>query len=390
MLHKKIYEKNIFQKLIAKATKFWRASPTGKTCEVGQVLIICIIAIFVCSPMINPNLNIIKDDGVQHVYRIIGTENSIKENLFFPQIMSEFCNGFGYSWNIFYSPLTAFLPLIFKIVTNSYIEILKIFMFFLMFFSGIFMNKLVWKISASRKASLLSAIIYMLVPYHLTDMYARIAVAELASFVFLPIAFMGLYNVFEKQSKESYLLAIGMSGLILTHNVITLYTAVFCFVYFLIHIKLLNKEIIKKLAINVLITILVTSFYWVPLLEHRFATNYEVFQPGRMYNITGIKEQKLSLKELIYETKDKRMLSIGLINIIGIFAFCIVRKSSKNKKIMQIFLGFGIASAIVASKIFPFEYLPNIFKMLQFPWRMIEFSSFFLAVVTRNCISRIL
>ena len=359
--------------------------------NIFNYFIILIIAIFVCIPMLNPNLDVIKDDGIQHIYRLLGTENSIRENLLFPQIMSEFCNGFGYSWNIFYSPITAFLPLVFKIITDSYIEILKIFMFFLLLLSGIFMNKLVFRISASKKAALLSAIIYMLAPYHLTDMYARIAIAELASFVFLPIVFSGLYDLFEKQSKDSYLLAIGMSGLILTHNVITMYTTIFCFVYALIHIKkLLNKEIIKKIAINVLITILVTSFYWIPLIEHSLATNYEVFQTGRMYNETGIIEQKLTLKQLIYEYKDGRISTIGLINIVGIFAFCIIGKSSKHKEIMQIFLGFGIASLIISSVIFPFEHLPSIFKMLQFPWRMIEFSSLFLAIVTRNCFIRVL
>ena len=36
--------------------------------------------------------------GVQHIARLMGTFQSIEENQKFPVIMSNFCNGFGYSW----------------------------------------------------------------------------------------------------------------------------------------------------------------------------------------------------------------------------------------------------------------------------------------------------
>ena len=44
-------------------------------------------------------------------------------------IMLNFCNNFGYSWNVFYSPLTAYLPLIFRIFNFTFENCLKIFMF---------------------------------------------------------------------------------------------------------------------------------------------------------------------------------------------------------------------------------------------------------------------
>lgn len=41
----------------------------------------------------------------------------------------------------------------------------------------------------------------------------------------------------------------------------------------------------------------------------------------------------------------------------------------------------GVISIIMTLKIFPFEKLPSILKMLQFSFRMLEFSSFFLSVL---------
>ena len=91
-------------------------------------------------------MDIARDDGIQHICRLIGTMSSLKEGQIFPVIMSKFCNGFGYSWNLFYSPLTAYLPLIFSCITSSFVVMLKIFMFFTMFLSGIFMFKFTYKI----------------------------------------------------------------------------------------------------------------------------------------------------------------------------------------------------------------------------------------------------
>ena len=76
---------------------------------------IIIISIIVSIPMFMPNFNMQYDDGIQHICRLIGTEQSIKEGQIFPVIMSNFCNEFGYSWNLFYSPLTAYVPLIFNV-----------------------------------------------------------------------------------------------------------------------------------------------------------------------------------------------------------------------------------------------------------------------------------
>ena len=149
-----------------------------KNKNILSYLIIFFVSIFLSIPLFSKYMNITIDDGIQHIYRLVGTNNSIiecfKNGNIFPVIISNFCNEFGYSWNIFYSPLTAYIPLIFKIFTNSYILSLKIYIWLSVFLSGIFMQKLVKNISKSDIASVISAIIYMSAPYHLTDIYTTI------------------------------------------------------------------------------------------------------------------------------------------------------------------------------------------------------------------------
>lgn len=347
-------------------------------------LLILIFSIIICIPLLNKNLNIYRDDGVQHVCRLIGTYQTLTSGQFLPMIISGFCNNFGYSWNIFYSPFTAYVPLIFKVFNFSFTNCLKLFIFAVTVLSGITMYKFVLKVTNNKNISTLAAILYILAPYRLTDMYIRVAIAELASFIFLPMVFNGLYTIINEE-KNTNLLAWGTIGLILTHTVITLYTAILSFIYLLLFIKKLkNKNIIIKLAKNLLFAIIITSFYWVGLLQHYLATSYEVFVPGRMERVDVLKELKVQFHELFITQKEQTMIfAIGLVQVVGIVISPIAFKNipKEYKKICVIFLTLGIILTFMTLTFFPFEKLPNVLTMLQFTFRLFEFTSFFFAFV---------
>lgn len=347
-------------------------------------LLITVVTIIICIPLFNKNLNIYRDDGIQHICRLIGTEQTIKEKQFLPMIMSNFCNNFGYSWNIFYSPLTAYAPLIFRIFSFSYTNCLKIFIFIVNLLSGFAMYKFMFKVTKNKNISTFAAILYVIAPYRLTDIYLRTAIAELTSFVFVPIIFNGLYTIINKEEK-SYLLSWGILGLILTHTIITLYTAILCFIYLLIFIKKLkNKKVIINLLINLLFGLITSSFYWVGLLQHYFATSYEVFVPGRMEREEVLKYYKIDFYQLFFTRKEQIMIyAIGLVSVIGLVLTPVAyKKISKDyKKLYTTFLIFGLILTFMTLTIFPFEKLPKILTMIQFTFRLFEFTSFFFAFV---------
>lgn len=355
---------------------------TGKS-YINYILIIIFSAI-ICVPLLNKNLNIYLDDGIQHICRLIGTYQTLKAGEFLPMIMSNFCNNFGYSWNIFYSPLTAYAPLIFRIFSLSFVNCLKIFMFAITILSGIAMYKFVMKITKNKNIATLSAILYVLAPYRITDMYIRVAIAELASFIFIPIVFNGLYTIINEE-KNSFLLAWGAIGLVLTHTVVTLYTAILCFIYVLVFAKKLkNITILKKLALNLLIIVLVTSFYWVGLLQHYLATSYEVFVPGRMEVANKLEIYKAKFYQLVYTSKDQPMIyAIGLVTVLGLVLTPIAWKKLQKeyKRTYVLFLILGLVLTFITLTFFPFEKLPRILRMIQFTFRLYEFTSFFFAFV---------
>ena len=355
--------------------------------KIKDYIIIFVISVIISIPLLTSNFDIYADDGIQHIARLMGTYQTITEGEFPPVIMSNFCNGFGYSWNIFYSPITAFVPLIFSLITNSFELMLKLFMILVTFLSGIAMYEFVKKVTKNKYAGILAAIIYILAPYRLTDMYMRIAIAELTSFIFLPIVFHGMYNIFnseEKSMKKSLILTLGAVGIILTHTVIAMYTAIICFIYVIVNIKKLKeKQVWKMLGINVLLIILLTSFYLLPMLEHKLTTEYEVFQPGRMERTDDLILKKVDVTDLLYTPNGYFSYQIGLVSLIGIvFTLLVYKKIEKENRMIYYFsIALGFISIIMSLRFFPFEKLPAILKMIQFTFRLLEFSSFFFAFV---------
>lgn len=369
--------------------KLKRIIPNIKSGEYANIAIIFIVSIFVCLPLLNKNCNIYIDDGIQHLCRLIGTEQTLVSKQFLPMIMSNFCNNFGYSWNIFYSPLTAYIPLIFRIFSFSFEICLKLFMFVVTVATGIAMYKFVIKITKNKNIAILASVLYIIAPYRITDMYVRMALAELTSFIFIPMVFSGMYSIIN-ENKKSSLLIIGASGLILTHTVVCMYTAMLCFVYLIVFIRKLNKKSILNLLVSLLMIVLITSFYWVGLAQHYFSTSYEVFVPGRMERVDVLNFYKTSLSQLVYTDKEQKMIyEIGIVTFIGLLltpiAIMKFEKQEKEKdftKIYGLFGILGIVLTIMTLKIFPFEKLPGTFTMIQFTFRLFEFTSFFFAIIS--------
>lgn len=352
--------------------------------EIINYILIIIASIIISIPLANKSLNIYRDDGIQHICRIIGTEQTLADKQFLPMIMSNLCNNFGYSWNIFYSPLTAYMSVMFRIFNFSYVNCLKLCMFVIVLLSGLTMYKLTLRITKNKKLATLASIIYILAPYRITDMYIRTALAELASFIFIPIVFEGLYIIVNEE-KKSYKLALGAAGLILTHQVIAMYTAIICFAYLIVFFKKLkSKTVLKNIGVNLLFCILMTSFYWAGLLQHYFSTSYEVFVPGRMEREEVLIFYKAKFSQLFITNSEQTMIyAIGLLSVIGLVLTPIAYKKvpEEYKKTYMFFLITGVILIGMTLSIFPFEKLPQALTMLQFTFRLFTFTSFFFAFV---------
>ena len=202
---------------------------------------------------------------------------------------------------------------------------------------------------------------------------------EFLSFVFIPILFLGLYNLFNEEKKD-WLLVIGSVGLIITHNLMTLICAIISLIYVATKIPMLKiKEIRKKLLINSIFIILISGFYWLPFLEASVSSQYEVYEPGKMATIESVQDKGISLKNLFITYKDSIYVYEFGFHILVLLCFSVVafrRIIPKMKKEYIFWLIIGILSTFMATKYFPWKYLGEKVSFIQFPWRMLTLSSF--------------
>lgn len=164
-------------------------------------LMILIASTIISLPLLKSNIYVYFDDGIQHIGRAYETYLEIQNNGN-PKILSNLTNGFGYSWDLFYGPLSTTLILIAKLITGTFINSYKLVLFIGILFSGITMYKFVSNLTKNKITGTIAGILYMTMPYHLNDMYIRNALGEFLSYIFIPLVFLGMYKLFNKEKGE--------------------------------------------------------------------------------------------------------------------------------------------------------------------------------------------
>lgn len=175
-------------------------------------------------------------------------------------------------------------------------------------------------------------------------------------------------------------------GLILTHNLSTIITAFFSLLYLGLNFKKVKeeKDIRKKLLINIIFILTISCFYWMPFVETSFFTKYQVYEEGMMSTPELTAERGLSIKQLFVTLNNgSYVFELGphiiLMLAFSIFTFKKIKPELKEQ--YGFFLFSGIITLWMSTKYFPWKFLPQEFSFIQFPWRMLMLSSFFLSIV---------
>ena len=349
-------------------------------------IIILIVSLLVSIPFLKMSL-LGTGDTRLHLLRIIGLKNSM-QNSVFPYIIAPFyCNNFGYATNLFYPQLVTYIPYVLKVFTPSYEVAMELFAVITIFLSGITMYAATYEITKNKYISLISSIIYLTFPYRFENIYERYAIGEFAALIFIPMVFQGLYNVIKGNKAKHYLIAIGAAGMLLCHTITTLYTAIFCMIFILLNIKdFFKKDVIKLCLIDFVFIILITALFTIPLIEHKLATKYVIFDADRMRG-TGIDvyDNSASFKQLITDSGSDKTVSfiIGIPILvylaISVFAYKNIEKTDKSW--YTTFWVLSIISLFMVTKLFPWLIMPNVLTMIQFSWRILVFFNFFIAPI---------
>lgn len=324
-----------------------------------------------------------------HIANIMSLDNNIKPSIFdfvFSKITNIAGYGLGYGTYIFYPVLshlfTAYIFIFTKIVGLNLPQTMELVKMLVLFLSGLSMFFLAKKISNSKEVGLISAISYMCAPFFLSDIYVRCAFAEIFTFIFMPIILNGLYElIYGNSRKFCFYFTFGYIGLMFSHLVLAVYFSLFVILFLLFNIKtILIKDRIIALILSSVFILLITSSFYVPMLEHKFSGDYVVFQKDSMTNDFPIQSETLSFSDFFaINTDGTHSVRFGF-NIVMLFFLLIVLfnynsifRNNKIKKIINFLLVVSLIFLIMISSLFPWDKMPNILQMIQFPWRLLSF-----------------
>lgn len=354
--------------------------------KVIHYIIIIAASLIAAIPLINLRIYG-TDDGYVHMLRIFGMEQILKEQNFPPFIYSKFANGFGYAINLFYSPIVTYGPLFFRIFGLHYYTCLKLFAYSTILISCFTMYNFLYEVSKKREIATLGAVIYAFIPYRLETIFNRFAIGEFTAYIFFPMLFHGLFNLLKGDGKKHYYIAIAAIGLILTHTISTEYSAIFALLYIVFNFKQLkNKGVIRKIAINVIFILAITTFFTVPLMEHKILGNYVIFNSTSMKSLpSDVQNSTIKISQLFKDIGEVNGVSfkIGIpliiLTLLGIVSYKKVDKNIRSEYIT--FTVIAMISLAMVTKLFPWIIMPKILTTLQFAWRMQAFFEFALSII---------
>lgn len=337
-------------------------------------IIILVVTLLIGFPLLSLKM-LDGDDAVFHLFRICTIDAAIKDGQLIPMINPYMMNGLGYAYNMFYGIVPPYIINIINLVFHNIGFSVNLFVLLTLFLSGLFMYKMMYYICQNKYVSLLSSLIYMAFPYHLYDIYERMALGEVASFVYIPLLFYGLYNIINDDGGKWYLLVIGASLLLTTHNLSAFMSAIFAFLYSLLHFKKLKKkDVLKKLLLSFVFIILLSLVNLLPLMEVS-KSDYMIFDSVYM-RTNSINMMKRAIN-LFDNTILSNIVKYSFLLVIIMF-ICYVFIKKKHPDLS--FYLLAVLSLILTLNIIPWNYLPSIFSSVQFPWRYLSFFCFFLAL----------
>jgi len=229
--------------------------------------------------------------------------------------------------------------------------------------------------AVSRSAALASAILYMLMPYHLAvDFYRRTALSECWAFVWMPLI---LYFATQVSLRKRFAIAaVAYALLILSHLVSV---AIFSLIPLAATLTLSERgeKIPSALRVGagMMLGVGLSSFYFLPALSHaRYFPVNRLFGPG-----TSLPTSALITLDDLHPANSTGLfivlVSLSMLTTVAFIIFCslgTLSSHSHSKRQISFWLAVCIipAGLMTSASRLVWTRFPELFYAIQFPWRL--------------------
>jgi len=327
------------------------------------------------------------DDLAFHLSRIEGVAESITGGEFFPRINYFFAGGMGYPTGIFYPELFLYPAAILRVLGLSIVSSYQLYLIILNFGTFIISYHCFKLIHHTSWGSFLFSTIYGLSAYRMSDVLFRGAVGESIAFLFLPIVYVGIYQIIYGKKERWWLLTLGMTGLIYSHPLSAFMVTLFLVVYLVVSLRAVLKERSKFLYLLLAagMTLLLSLDIIFPMLEQL------LFQQLRVQEISLFYLSKEARSIWFYLTTGMKNvgfnnigLIIPLVLLVGIIGFKWQTKENKH------LIGIAVFFLFISTNHFPhILFNQTFFNTIQFPWRYFLIVTFLVSWVFTDSVTNI-
>lgn len=314
------------------------------------------------------------DDMTFHILRVESVYDALRNGAGFPAyVYPKLLEGYGYAAGIFYPDILLLPAVFFRFMGASPELAMKLYIWLILLFTCFTSYQAGKQIGKNWLTGIITMILYTMGHYHLEDIYRRSAMGEVVAMAFVPLVFWALYDFTESKRYRKGLLCIAFTGLLLCHTISFILCAGVAVIWVLVRWKKVwNKEHVVGLLLEAGVCILITAFYWIPVLEQ--------FASGTFYVSTNP----------AFETQDEMMTLLGILTgrlsvsfaEIGIFVLLLmlgIKEQVRNKKAI-VCLILAAALLLIETPLFPWKLIDKTpLVSIQFPWRLNIFTEFFVA-----------
>jgi hypothetical protein len=327
-----------------------------------------------------------------HIFQSIQFLQGLGDGSFYPRWAADANNGYGSPNFVFYAPIPYYLVGLVNLLEPSIVMSMVY-----VIWAGFFLSGMSMFIAARRMfgnpGSLLAAVVYQMLPFHLIDLYHRGTFAELLAYSWLPLFFYFLMK--SRDSRESRTTMVGLSlvyaALILTHLVTGFIFTVVAggFLLYGIFLPGEKKPLLKTIA-SLLVGLGISAVYLGPAVLERKYVHLNILLKGQYY-YTG--NYLFDFREHLYEIF-YRFLNITAILEVSFFIWIVLlskkmmgkmMREDPNRFLVLAFVGSFFLTTPLSRPVW--DLVPQ-FPFLQFPWRWMIVMELSLCFLIADCFSR--
>lgn len=328
------------------------------------------------------------DDYVFHFYRIESMTNDLK-NAGYPCYLSPFGPGAVlYGVNLFYPFLTTVLPIaLLNMCLHSVIASVDVYLIGLNFATLLISYQttvyFVKKVKPSLTEEQISlhacvfAVLYLFSSYRLVTIFTRFALGEAVAMTFLPLIFVGFYDIIFQKGEKRHWLVWGMVGLAYTHLLSLELVTILLLFLFLLAVPLWSFKKVKQLFFSGLLFIgLSAASIFVTLEQMMHIKLKSVDEYPLAENAKSVGRM---LKEGLKNDLSSYSLGIWIIIILLIGVGICIFSWKRVKEVLWLPFLIGIGLFLISSNLFPWAMMQHTpLKLMQFQFRLFPYITYFL------------